>query len=106
MTAVANFLFIDKLLLRMGLNMQQFGFIKGATWFLPAVLNLFLSPMFLQLNRDREIIAAGYILRVGVPYLLLLLPFLTSDKNLLSLGCGIVLLPSFIFPIFAKNRKI
>ena len=39
-TIVANYLFIDRLFLRLGLNMSQFGLIKGLSLSLPFVVTL------------------------------------------------------------------
>ena len=103
LTVVANFLFVDKLLLRMNFDMQQFGFIKGIAWFLPVLLNLVLSPFILNLNRDKSIVACGYLMRVVIPYALLLLPELTGNKTVLTFGCATVLLTSLVFPILANN---
>ncbi len=56
LTAVASFLFLDRLLLRMGLSMSQFGVIKGLAFLVPVTLNLILAPYLARLGRDREIV--------------------------------------------------
>lgn len=102
-TVVANFVFLDKLFLRMDLTMRHFGFVKGAAWFIPMVINLLLSPLVLRMNRDREIIGIGYIIRVSIPFLLLLLPGLTPNTGLRTVGALVVVVFAMIPPIIANN---
>jgi nitrate/nitrite transporter NarK len=102
-TVVSNYVFLDKLFLRMGLSMGQFGVIKGVSWFFPMLLNFLLSPFLLRLNKDRIIVATGYVLRVTIPFLLLLLPILTQDPAMKTLGVVIILLFAHVPPILANN---
>ncbi len=102
-SVVANFLFLDRIFLRMGLNMQQFGAIKGLSYFIPMIINLLLSPLIGRLNRDREIVGIGYLIRVFLPLLFLLLPRYISDKTALSAAVTAVLLTVHIFPIVSNN---
>ncbi|MCC6445666.1 MAG: MFS transporter [Armatimonadetes bacterium] len=103
LTVVASFLFLDKIFLRIGLNMAQFGIIKGNAFFIPLTLNLLLAPLALRLNIDRQAVAVGYLFRVAMPYLLFLLPFATKDTGYLTLGCAAVTLATMIFPHLANN---
>jgi hypothetical protein len=103
LTVVTNYVFMDKIFLRMGLDMAQFGVIKGVGWFLPMTLNFLLSPLILRMNRDREIVSAAYALRVIIPFGLLALPSLSSDRTVLFYGSLAVLVSSQIFPIVANN---
>ena len=103
LAVVSSFLFIDKILLRMGLNMSQFGVIKGLAFLGPVTLNLLLAPYLTRWGRDRHIVVSGYLLRVAFPYLLLVLPQLTEDTRLLTLGSTIVLLVTMVFPTLANN---
>jgi hypothetical protein len=103
MVAVANPLFIDKLMLRAGLNMSQFGIVKGIAFSLPMVLNLLLAPIIIRLQIDRQIVAVGYLIRAFLPFVFLLLPMWTSDRNLLTLGFTITMLTIMIFPALANN---
>lgn len=100
---VANFLFLDRIFLRMGLNMQQFGAIKGFAYLLPMGINLLLSPFVGKFNRDREIVGIGYLIRVFLPLFFLLLPNLTNDKSALAAAVTIILITVHIFPIIANN---
>ncbi|MBT3272055.1 MAG: hypothetical protein HN368_02790, partial [Spirochaetales bacterium] len=77
-SVVANFLFLDRIFLRLNLNMAQFGAIKGFAYLLPMGINLLLSPVMGKFNRDREIVAIGYIIRSFLPLSFLLLPNLTD----------------------------
>ncbi|MBC8548295.1 MAG: MFS transporter [Candidatus Brocadiales bacterium] len=100
---VANFLFLDRIFLRMGLNMQQFGTIKGFAYLLPMALNLLLAPFIGKINRDREIVGIGYLIRVFLPLLFLLLPSLINDKTVMVSAVTIILITVHIFPIISNN---
>ncbi len=103
LTAVASFLFLDRLLLRMGLSMSQFGVIKGLAFLAPVTLNLILAPYLARLGRDREIVILSYLFRVILSYLFLLLPWLWKDTGLLTVGCAVVFLTTMFFPMVAQN---
>ncbi|RKX72630.1 MAG: hypothetical protein DRP70_04440 [Spirochaetes bacterium] len=102
-SVVANFLFLDRIFLRMGLNMQQFGAVKGFAYLLPMCINLLLSPFIGQFNKDREIVAVGYLVRVFMPLLFLLLPGMISNKSTLVSAITVILITVHIFPIIANN---
>ena len=103
LTAVSSFLFIDQLFLRMGLSMSQFGIIKGLAFLVPVSVNLLLSPYLARLGRDREIVACCYLVRVSVPFLFLLLPWLWEDTALLTAGCTVIFLTTMLFPMMGRN---
>ncbi|MFC1461147.1 hypothetical protein ACFLQR_01335, partial [Verrucomicrobiota bacterium] len=100
---VGNMLFVDRMFLRMGLNMSQFGLIKGVALFFPAILNFLLAPFILRLRIDHKIVAVTYLFRVVFAYLFLLLPRITHNTAFLTLGCTVVLFMSITFPTFANN---
>lgn len=102
-SVVANFLFLDRIFLRMGLNMQQFGAIKGLSYFIPMAINLLLSPFIGKLNKDREIVGIGYFIRVSLPLLFLLLPGCINDKSTLVAAVTGILVTVHIFPIISNN---
>lgn len=102
-SAVANFLFLDRIFLRMGLNMQQFGFIKGFAYLLPMGLNLLVSPFLGRLNRDREIVGIGYLIRVFLPLSFFLIPGRINDKSAIAVAVTVILIIVHIFPIIANN---
>lgn len=100
---VANFLFLDRIFLRMGMNMQQFGTIKGFAYLLPMAVNLLLAPFLGKINRDREIVGIGYLVRVFMPLLFLLLPNLVTDKTVMVSAVTAILITVHIFPIVSNN---
>ncbi len=100
---VSNFLFLDRIFLRMGLNMQQFGAIKGFSYLLPMGINLLLSPFIGRFNREREIVGIGYLIRVFMPLLFLILPNLSSDKSVLAAAAAVILITVHVFPIISNN---
>lgn len=106
LSVVANTLFIDRLLLQMGLDMKQFGFVKGVSAFLPLIIVLFFSPFMTRLNRDREIVAYSYLLRVLLPYSLLFIPAMIQDKMILTIACSVVMIVLMIFPTLANNSLL
>jgi len=102
-SVVANFLFLDRIFLQMGLNMQQFGVIKGFAYLLPMAVNLLLAPYIGKINRDREIVGIGYLIRVFMPLLFLLLPSLINDKTVMVSAVTTILITVHIFPIISNN---
>ena len=103
LTAVSSFLFLDRLFLRMGLSMSQFGIVKGLAFLVPVSLNLLLAPYLARLGRDREIVAICYLVRVTTPLLFLVLPMIWADTALLTAGCAVVFLTTMLFPIMGRN---
>lgn len=103
LTAVGSFLFIDRLFLRLGLSMSQFGLIKGTAFLVPVTLNLVLSPYIARLGRDREIVAVSYAFRVLLPYVFLLLPWLPVSASLLTLICSLIFMITLICPVVAHT---
>ena len=102
-SVVANFLFLDRIFLRMGLNMQEFGIIKGFAYLLPMALNLLVAPYIGRLNRDREIVSIGYFIRVFLPLVFLVIPRFISDRATLVTAVSLLLITIHIFPIIANN---
>jgi len=102
-SVVANFLFLDRIFLRMGLNMQQFGFIKGFAYLLPMGINLLVSPFIGKLNRDREIVGIGYLIRVFLPLSFFLIPGRINDRSAMAVAVMVILVTVHIFPIIANN---
>ena len=84
LTAVGSFLFIDRLFLRMGLSMSQFGLIKGTAFLIPVTVNLALAPYLARLGRDREIASVSYLIRILLPFLFLLVFSFCSFPGSLS----------------------
>jgi hypothetical protein len=95
--------FIDMILLRIGLNMQQFGIIKGLGLWLPMTANLLLAPIVLRLDIDRWIASVGHLVRVGISFVFLVLPNFTRDPSRLTTAYTITFVVWMIFPILANN---
>lgn len=100
---VANFLFLDKVFLRMGLSFSSIGVIKGVSYLIPMTLNLLLSPYVLKLNRNREIVAIGYLFRVFLPLILLMIPDHEIKDSQLVIMIAAIMVAIHIFPIIANN---
>ena len=103
LTVVASFLFIDRLFLRLGFSMSQFGIVKGLSFLVPVTLNLLLAPYLARLGRDREIVVLAYLIRVSLPFLFFLLPWLQGDTGLVTAGCAAIFTTIMIFPMVAQN---
>ncbi len=102
LTIAANFVFIDRLLLRLNIDLGFFGTIKSMMFLLPAALYQLLLPLLRKLNRDVEVCAVSYVLRTVFP---LLLPFcaILLPSSLMTL-CSFILLPAgMLFAVFANN---
>jgi len=102
-SAVGNFLFLDSLFLRFGLDLKQFGVIKGIVTFLPLAVGLVLSPIVSRLQADRQVIAITYLFRVAVPFLLFLAASFTRDPKVLTVAFTIILSFTFMFPVIGNN---
>ena len=103
LTIAANLTFMDKLLLRMDIDLGLFGTIKGVMYLVPAIVYQFLVIFLKRARRDVQICAASYFLRVLLPVLLPLLAMVTDNRNILTLG-SIILLPlGMLFAVIANN---
>lgn len=100
---LANTLFLDKILLRCGLKMSQFGFIKGFAILLPAVVMLLVSPLIMRLQLDRIVVAVCYLFRVTIPFLFLVLPSWTKDHAILTASFSMILMTCAMFFVLANN---
>jgi predicted MFS family arabinose efflux permease len=103
LSVVTNFLFLDKLFLRMGLDFASFGVIKGISFLIPMLVNLLLSPFIQAVNKDRELVALTFGIRVFLPLLLLLVPRLHLQGAALVALITCMLVVIHMFPIVANN---
>lgn len=103
-TAVAaSFLFLDRLFLRVGLDMAQIGIIKGISFWLPMAINLAVSPMLLRLQIDQKVVAIGFLIRVTVPFGFLFLHHWTTDTNWLTAGYTVLSTVAITCAVLANN---
>lgn len=103
LTIAANLTFMDKLLLRMDIDLGLFGTIKGVMYLIPAIIYQFLVTFLKRARRDVQICAVSYFLRVLLPVLLPFMAMLTDNRKLLTLG-SITLLPlGMLFAVIANN---
>ena len=103
LTVASNLTFIDKLMLRMDIDLGLFGAIKGVMFLFPAILYQFLALFLGRMQKDILICAVSYTLRVVLPSLLPFLAMLTTDRKILSL-CTVTLLPlGMLFAVIANN---
>ena len=102
LTIVSNFLFIDRLLLRLKIDLSLFGSIKSLMFLLPALLYQFLLPLFRKLDRDVEVCAVSYALRCFFP---LCLPFCAVffPSSWMTGACFLLLPLGMMFAVFANN---
>ena len=62
LTIAANFTFIDRLLLRLNIDLGIFGTMKSIMFLLPAVLYQVFSPLLHRLDRDVQVTAVCQLL--------------------------------------------
>src|SRR5262245_26074777 len=95
--------FFDMILLRLGLNMQQFGVIKGLGFCLPQAINLLLAPLLLRLAVDRWVASIGHLVRIVISFVFLALPYITRDRTALTILYTVAYVTWMLPPTMANN---
>lgn len=103
LTIAANFTFIDRLLLRLNIDLGIFGTMKSIMFLLPAVLYQVFSPLLHRLDRDVQVTAICYSLRGLLPLLLPVLAVFCTDKGVLTAASVVLLSGGMLFATFANN---
>ena len=103
LTVASNFTLIDRLLLRLEINLEFFGAIKCLMYLLPAIAYQLLAPRLQRLNRDVGICLLCYFLRLLLPTLLPFVAIFCHDHRLVSLACFVLLPMGMLFAAFANN---
>ena len=102
---VCNFVFLDKLLLRMEIDLELFGLIKGCMFMASAFLYMAFTPL-LQKNpgrSDRFICIWAYLLRALLPAFLPVIALWSDNKDLLTWSATILLSLGMTLAAFANN---
>ena len=100
---VGSNLFRDRLFLHLDLNMSQFGAIGGTAPFVALAVALAVSPLLTRLRIDGPIVAVCYLLRVAAPFLFLVVPMFTRDRQVLTVCFAAVFTLSLVFPFIGQN---
>ena len=98
-----NLIFMDKLMLRMELELTFIGYIKGFMYLAPAVLYFLMVPVLRRLQADVKITIYCYLARVILPVILPILALMTGNKTILTLACIFVLSGAMTLAGFANN---
>lgn len=104
-TMVANFIFVDKLLMCLPIDRARFGVIKGFMFMASALLYMAFTP-FLQKNAglaDKFICVWAYLFRTALPVLLTVIAFFTADQEILTWSAIILLSTGMTLAAFANN---
>ena len=85
-TPACNVIFADKLMLRMEIDLDLFGMIKGFTYLIPTVLYQLAVPLLQRLKNDVGVTVWCYLLRALLPALLPIFALFTDNKSVLTLS--------------------
>lgn len=104
-TVVCNFVFLDKLLLRMQIDLELFGLIKGCMFMASAFLYMAFTPLLQKKpgRSDRFICIWAYLFRALLPVFLPVLALLSDNKCLLTWSATILLSLGMTLAAFANN---
>ena len=104
-TIVANFIFLDKLLLRLEIDLSRFGVIKGSMYVASAFLYMVFTPQ-LQKNpgsSDKLICIWAYLFRAALPVLLPVIAMFTQHQEILTWSAVVLLSLGMTLAAFANN---
>lgn len=85
------------------LDKSQYGLIAGVGLWVPTIVNLLVAPYILNLGINRSVVAFGTLARIVISLLFILLPILTLDRTILTIGFTIIYVVWMIFPTVANN---
>ncbi len=102
-TIVAQIAFIDRLLLRMDIDLGMFGFVKSIMFLLPAVIYQASSGFMQKLDRDVNVCIYCYLLRLLIPLGLPVLAIFCRDRMVLTVSSMILLPLGMLCAVFANN---
>lgn len=105
-TPACNVIFADKLMLRMEIDLDLFGMIKGFTYLIPTVLYQLAVPLLQRLKNDVGVTVWCYLLRALLPALLPILALFTDNKSVLTLSCILVFSTAMTMAVFANNSLL
>lgn len=103
LTVVTNFAFFDLLLLKLDINLAEFGLIKSIIYLLPAVIYPLCQPLLQKIGTEAEVCGISYILRVFIPLLLPAIAVFCQNRQIMTLLCLILLPLGMLFATFANN---
>ena len=104
-TIVCSFTFLDKLLLRMEIDLALFGLIKGCMFMASAVVYVVFTPLLQRHpgKSDKMICIWAYLFRSFLPALLPLIALLTDHRGFLTWAAIILLSLGMTLAAFANN---
>lgn len=103
LTIAANFTFIDRLLLRLQIDLSSFGVIKSFMYLVPAVVYQLCLPLLQKIGRDTKVCAVSYAVRASLPLALPFLAIFCRDREIMTVACTVLLSCGMLFAVFANN---
>jgi F0F1-type ATP synthase assembly protein I len=89
--------------LRAGLSMDQFGLVLGMGQALPAIVNLLTAPLITRYKLEFWAVIVMPLLRIFLGTAFVILPMLTRNQNVLTLGFSIIFVLYMICPYLSNN---
>ena len=103
LTVVAEFLFVDQLLLRIHTGMAAIGVLKALIFFLPVVSYQLAVPLLDRLGAEKLLCAFCYVLRVLLPAAIPAAALLGAGGPVLRGMCMAILPAAMMLAAFANN---
>ena len=103
LTIAANLTYTDRLLLRMNIDLGNFGFIKSVMFLLPAIIYQLTANFLGRLQKDVQVCMISYVIRIILPSFLPFLAMITDDVRTLTIWSVILLPAGMLFAVIANN---
>lgn len=105
-SVVANTIFLDQLMLKLNIDIGDFGMIKGAMFIIPALSYQLAIPFLRRLDQPELVCAYSYALRVLLPCLLPLMGIFGLSPKMLSISAMLILGVSCAMLSIASNSLL
>ena len=103
LSVVANGVFLDQLMLKLDIDIGDFGLIKSVMFLAPALSYQLAIPLLRRLDRPEQVCAYSYAVRVTLPCLLPLFGIFGAGRELITYAAMLILGVSGALAAFANN---
>jgi len=103
LSVVANGVFLDQLMLKLDIDIGDFGLIKSVMFLAPALSYQLAIPLLRRLDWPEQVCAYSYALRVSLPCLLPLFGIFGAGRGLITFAAMLILGFSGAMAAFANN---
>ena len=103
LTVVAEFLFVDQLLLRIHTGLAAIGVLKALIFFLPVVSYQLAVPLLNRFGAEKQLAAFCYVLRALLPAAIPAAALLGAGEPVLRWMCMAILPAAMMLAAFANN---